>query len=70
MNNSEGGARPSGHPLLEFWERYERVLDKLEKNQRNVENHWKQLMRRMIEYEEKKHEQPQEQTEGSGPAGQ
>jgi hypothetical protein len=28
------------------------------------------LMRRMIEYEEKKHEQPQEQAEGSGPAGQ
>ena len=68
MNNSEAGARGSGHPLLEVWERYEGVLDKLEKNQRNVENHWKQLMRRMIEYEEKKHEQ--EQAEGGGPAGQ
>ena len=57
-------------PDLEILEQYERLLDKLEKNQRDVENRWKKLLRRVIEYEEKKHKQPQEQAEGRGPVGQ
>ena len=62
MNSSEAGARRSDHSLLEVWERYERVLDKLEKIDRENEHHWKELKRRMIDYEAKKEqERAQEQ---------
>jgi len=55
-------------PDLDVLERYERLLDKLEKNQRDVENHWKKLLRRVIEYEENKQERPP--PESSGPPSQ
>jgi hypothetical protein len=55
-------------PDLEILEQYERLLDKLEKNQRDIENHWKKLLRRVIEYEENKQERPP--PESSGPPSQ
>jgi hypothetical protein len=72
MNNPDGAdGRCSGHrnEFFEDFDRYSKILDKLEEINRNVDRHWKSLIRRMIEEEQKK-ERPQEELEPTEDRGQ
>ncbi len=54
MKNPDGAPQRSGHPDLVLWERYEEILAKIAKIDRQAEQHWQQLMQKLVEAEQEK----------------